>query len=50
MVWIHYLPKKNLMVVSGWVGGRPNQILVLAQAQVFGPLSLDLLDLSWDMT
>ena len=30
------------------VGGRPN--LVLAQVQVFGPLSLDLLDLTWDLT
>ena len=27
--------------------GRPN--LMLAQNQVFGPLSLDLLDLTWDL-
>ena len=31
--------------MSEWVGGRPN--LVLAQVQVFGPKSLDLLDLTW---
>ena len=29
-------------------GGRPN--LMLAQVQVFVPLSLDLLDLTWDLT
>ena len=49
MVWIDYLSKKSLLVVSGeWVGGRPN--LMLAQVQVFGPKSLDLLDLTWDLT
>ena len=30
------------------VSGRPN--LVLAQVQVFGPWSLDLFDLTWDLT
>ena len=35
MVWIGYLPKKSLLVVSGGGGGRPN--LVLAQVQVLGP-------------
>ena len=49
MVCSDYLPKKSLLVVvvvSG--GGRPN--LMLAQVQVFGPQSLDLLDLTWDLT
>ena len=47
MVWSDYLPKKSLLV-GGWVSGGPN--LVLAQVQVFGPQSLDLLDLTWDLT
>ena len=41
MVWIDYQPKKSLLVV---VSGRPN--LMLAQIHVFGPYSLDLLDLT----
>ena len=48
MVWSDYLPTKSLLVGGGGGGGRPN--LVLAQVQVFGPYSLDLLDLTWDLT
>ena len=44
MVWSDYLPKKSLLVGGGeWVA-------VLAQVQVFGPWTLDLLDLTWDLT
>ena len=50
MVWSDHLPKKSLLGGGGeWVvSGRPN--LVLAQVQVFGPKSLDLMDLTWDLT
>ena len=48
LVWTNYPAKKSLLVVSEWVGGRPK--LMLAQVQVFGPYSLDLLDLTWDLT
>ena len=48
MVWSHLLPKKSLLVVvvvmSGWVA---DQIWCITQVQVFGPWTLDLLDLTW---
>ena len=50
MVWSDYLPKRSLLggTAGYMVGGRPN--LVLAQVQAFGPQSLDLLDLAWNLT
>ena len=51
MVWRDDLPKKSLLGgwVGEWVGGdRPN--LMLAQVQVFSPGTLDLMDLTWDLT
>ena len=48
LVWTHYPAKKSLVVVSGeWVVSGN---LMLAQVQVFSLYSLDLLDLTRDLT
>ena len=47
MVWSQLQPKKSLMVVGGG-GGRPN--LVYSPGPGLSPGTLDLLDLTWDLT
>ena len=57
MVWIDYLPKKSLLVVSGeWVGGWQTKFSVSPGpglwSLVLGPFGPDLgpdLDLTWDL-
>ena len=49
MVWSQLQPKKSLMVVGGGGGGgRPN--LVYSPGPGLSPGTLDLLDLTWDLT
>ena len=42
--------EKKVMEFSITLEGTPPQNLMLAQVQAFCPYSLDLLDLTWDLT